>query len=638
MLHTHFKRWGVAAVGLLLTALLAGASAWNDKSAVAQERADPGVLLLLVPDGTAPDHPLVQAWQDAALEVGVRLAPITDAMFLRRGARNLAYAGLVLPDALHTVASDAVVAAVHDYVGAGGRALLAFDFGVLRTDAAGAPVYAVPRSRLSELAGVDYALHNELRGATTARGPVVAMRSTLRQLQVPPGKSIAYEGNASFGGIGLPPPQQGDAPHTYSGYLSGMLDYTGFVTRGNYAGTPLAVSPRFGLVAGVQRYRAGEVLFVNLPLGYLKGRTDALPMHGFLGYFVHRMLQSASLSPMPDGVPGLMLNWHLDSSTAQEPSLALEKLGVFDAGPFSIHMTAGPDTIQPGDGRGWNLDHNPVAQDLLRRLKAKGHDMGNHGGWIHDYYGLRATEENRKSFLPYLELNRESVERIVGPSRSYSAPLGNNPMWSMDWLDRRGVRAVYSLGHTGLGPTRQYRDGMLRNPRMVMIPVTSLGLYATFEEFQSRGVPPDEVRAWYRELVDFCRDNDTARMVYLHPPGAARWPDVVQDLLSHVAAQGPRLRWYSMDQLAQALLQRVDVRWGQEVDAQGLVRFEAVHTHGLKGLVWRLPKSRYQRPVITGGGSVEDGGSHWLVRAPPDKTLRFQAQLSALPMRHPGNG
>ena len=62
------------------------------------------------------------------------------------------------------------------------------------------------------------------------------------------------------------------------GYLFGYLIYPSYQTEGSYAGTALATSPDFGLVAGVQSYGAGKVLFVNLPLTYLKGRTDALPM------------------------------------------------------------------------------------------------------------------------------------------------------------------------------------------------------------------------------------------------------------------------------------------------------------------------------------------------------------------------
>ena len=55
----------------------------------------------------------------------------------------------------------------------------------------------------------------------------------------------------------------------------------------------------------------------------------------------------------------------------------------------------------------------------------------------------------------------------------------------MDWLESQGVVAAYFAGHTGMGPTRQYRDGQLRNPDMWVFPVTPYGQHATFEEFQT---------------------------------------------------------------------------------------------------------------------------------------------------------
>ena len=58
---------------------------------------------------------------------------------------------------------------------------------------------------------------------------------------------------------------------------------------------------------------------------------------------------------MPDDVAGMTLNWHLDSMAAQQPSLELERLGVFKEGPFSIDITAGPDTIEFDDQLGWDL-------------------------------------------------------------------------------------------------------------------------------------------------------------------------------------------------------------------------------------------------------------------------------------------
>jgi len=420
-----------------------------------------------------------------------------------------------------------------------------------------------------------------------------------------------------------------DPLDAYSGYLIGHLIYPTYVTRGEYTGVTLATSPQFGLVAGVKPYGAGQVLFVNLPLTYLKGRTDALPMHGFLAYFVHQVLKQAHVSPMPNGIAGLTYNWHFDAMAAQTPSLQLEQMGFFVASsPTSVHMTAGPDAVQPGDGRGWNLNNNPTAKDLLRRLEAAGQDVGNHGGWIHDWYGGRANETNQAEFEPYLELNRQAVDGLLGRrSRSYSAPEGNNPTWAMDWLEARGVNAVYFLGHTGLGPTRQYRDDVLRNPNLFVFPVTPQGLYATYEEWQAFNVPKADVMAWHHELVDFAIQNNTSRLIYAHPPGAVPWVDVLQDLYAYAAAKGrPTFRWYDMKALGNHLTRRQRIVWRELILSNGVHQFDASHPGNLSGMTWRLPKLRYGKPiVITGTANVIDHGSVWSVRVTGGTLLMFIA-------------
>ena len=85
-------------------------------------------------------------------------------------------------------------------------------------------------------------------------------------------------------------------------------------------------------------------------------------MHGFLRYFAYSVLEMAHLSAVSDGIAGLTLNWHLDSFAAQLPTRRLEKLDVFDDGPFSINMTTGPDAVKSGDGNGSDLNNNSEAQ------------------------------------------------------------------------------------------------------------------------------------------------------------------------------------------------------------------------------------------------------------------------------------
>ncbi len=668
--------------------------------------ADAGLLLLLVPEGQLLTSPQVTAWIDAASEEGVRLQPVTDRQFRALGAAALKYAGLVLPDQLHLIADDELLQSVRDYTLAGGHTLLVYDFGTFSLDGNQKPIYPIPKSRLSDLAGVDYALYHTLREKSTVLGSVTAMRSTMRELQVPPGKSSPFlppknpaavadksADPAAPGAAGpdsapaylpasylpestLPLPRRGSAANapeipdvldSYSGYLLGNLIYSSYVTRGAFKGKTLATSPEAGLVAGLHKVGRGQVLFVNLPLTYLKvARTDGLLMHGFLRYFAYNVLQMAHLSAVPDAIAGLTLNWHLDSFAGQLPTLRLEKLGVFDDGPFSIDMTAGPDAVAVGDGKGWNLDNNPVAQRMLQRFVDKGHAVGSHGGWNHDYYGLNANDGNRSTFQPYLEQNvsavrratsdplraylglktptpvgtppmflpmvqklKASVDRAFGPPlRTYSPPVGNNPGWAMDWLEQEGVVAAYFAGHTGLGPTRQYREGQLRNPGMWMFPVTPFGRYATFEEFQTAKLPKQEVIEWYRDSVDFAVSHNTTRMIYMHPNGANVWSDVLQDLLTYAKSQGEqRFRWYTMTRLADFMTTRLAVTWTEQRDAGGLSRFEIVHSSSLDEMVWLLPKVRYADLPVSKDGSVtvSDLGANWAVRAGNTRRASFTA-------------
>lgn len=694
---------------------------------------DPSLLMMLVPDGLPADDPRIAAWKDAASEQGIRLLPVTDSQFAALGDNAFGYAGLVLPDDLHAVATDATVANVKNYVQGGGSVMLTFDFAALALRDDGAVVYPIPRSRLSDLAGVEYVLYDELRDRTTGIGPVVSVPSTLRALQVPPGKSMPYNtapaltvaaktaspaealylpvstddpggvrkydpqqfqnlrnptaiersngrmrsrslvdfGRAVRGpkvkgvtparptrlaltvsepdntsepstpGAGNPAPAAAAAPqatllaadlneplHAYTGYLIGELQYPTYVTRGAYAGQTLASSPNFGLVAGLHTFGQGRVLFVNLPLTYLKGRTDALPMHGFLGYFAQQVLKLPQLSSMPNGIGGMVLNWHLDAMEAQAPSLALERNGVFNRGPFSINMTAGPDTVVIGDGLGWNLDNNTTAQALLRRLRDGGHSIGSHGGWIHDYFGLNATEANQAEFEPFITMNMASVDAVVGMAgREYSAPQGNNPLWAMNYIESRGVVGAYFGGHTGLGGTRHYREGVLLNPGLSVFPVTPNGLYATFEEFQEFTQTKESVVAWYRSMVDFNIEWNTNRLVYAHPAGANAWRDVLNNMLNYAANKGnARFRWYTMPQLADFMANRRQVQWTETLRPDRSIQFTAAHPSSLQRMVWRLPKSRFQQPVIASTtATLTENTSYWLVRARDVRTLSFTA-------------
>ncbi len=126
-------------------------------------------------------------------------------------------------------------------------------------------------------------------------------------------------------------------------------------------------------------------------------------------------------------------------------------------GPFSFHFTAGPDVNLPGDGGGLNVPNDPEVRGLIKGLMAQGHAIGNHGGWIHNYFGNNINASNQADYEQYRTLNHQTMTEIAGaPPREYSAPVGNQPQWVTRWLESRGFVGYYLTGNVGMGPTHAW--------------------------------------------------------------------------------------------------------------------------------------------------------------------------------------
>ncbi len=646
---------------------------WNCGIPVlAGEKPASETLYLLIPDNLDQQDDRVKAWLDAAQEEGLKIQLLTDTQFLR--AEEKVYTGLILPDSIHQRASDELIAAIYGFVEQGGNLMLVYDAGIF-LDRYIVDYYpydpvtgeGLP-SRFSELVGIEYVMYSDLGGLVTGLGPVLSTPDIFNDLHVPPGKSMVYPGTEQIPANITPKPGaaaklgykvihnkefqgsfwDGDgyneslapaaaAPenpvelYAVSGYVYGYLDYYSYITRGTYYGTPLMVSPDFGLVAGVRQYGKGRVLFVNLPLTYLKGATDGMLMHGFLQFFGAKLLGMPILSMQPQGRGGLVLNWHVDDGYAIEAISHLDKLGVWDDGPFSIHFTAGPDVETFGDGLGMDLNNNPVAQQWIRRFLDRGHQVASHGGWIHNHYGHNANNSNAAEFLPLLELNREAIEAVTQrQSTEYSAPQGNNPEWALDWLQSMGVEAYYSTGHTGMAQTRNYVNGELHNPGLWAFPVSTFGSYATFEEFNAFGVTEEEMIKWYENLIQFVVNEHTNRLIYFHPPGAEMYPQVVEHLLDYAREfrEEDQFSWYTMTRLADFMNQRDKVVIKINKRKNKTEIFRLFHPESLKDQTMILPKSRYKKPRIRRGkGRVSDDEKSWLVSISKGRDFAFSVGL-----------
>lgn len=578
-------------------------------------------LLLLVPDGTSLSDPGVTVWLDAANEEGLHLVPIHDSTYVSPLSERPQCAGLILPDTIHIRASDVLVKAVHDYVAKGGNLMLVYDAGLQSLQG----FYAKDQSRFSDLAGVSYALYGSLGREMFESSDVGGTVAVMAQLGVPPGKYYPISPLSAEGAPLEDPTEEVELRR----YEFGDLEYSSLVTSGSYRGQ-LLLETKAGLAAGREHYGQGKVLFVNLPIGSLAGYTDGLPLHMFLKYFAAQMLSLPYLMAVPDGIGGLVLDWHIDSNAAIGPLEELKTWSVVQQGPFSLDVTAGPDTYAPGDKKGFNLLHDSLSQDLVHYYQGLGYEIGSHGGWIHNYFGENVNDNNAKEMTPYLQLNNDAVQKVTGKRvREYSAPVGNQPQWVTRWLEAHGVVAYYFTGDTGMGPTIGYRYGQRAGTKIWAFPILQLDRAATFEEMPKYNYPDAVVSEWLREATDFTINQRQVRLIYFHPPGILRYHELIDQWMEQTAfskAQGI-FRWYTMPEIADFLNARQRVKWTARERGDTAV-LEARAPETLAHQTWRLPKNVYTEPhVVKGTAQILSEGNSWFVVAGDAKQLTATAGI-----------
>lgn len=606
------KAAAVAGCAVILLALLL---AWRSYRA-ATESADR--LLLLLPDDASFSDSRVTVWLDAAAEEGLHVVPMHESSFLRPVGGMPACAGIILPDSIHERASDLFVNAIQDYVSAGGRLMLVFD---AATKSLGG-FYAGTRSRLSDLAGVNYALYQSLGAGTIVSGEVSGTIATMKSLGVPPGKyyPMADAGAADAGAADSVQVQ-------LRRYKYGELDYPSFVTSGEYAGTVLLRS-RAGVVAGIHRYGKGEALFVNMPVGYLAGDTDGLPLHCFLKYFAEKMLTLPYLMAVPDGIGGLVLDWHVDSNASIQPIEEINSWMLLRNGPYSIDFTAGPDVSAFGDKEGLDLPHNSFIQGMIREYSRMGNEIGSHGGWMHNYFAEHVETGDRQMMENFLEWNKEAVERASGkPDLEYSAPNGDQPVWVTQWLNAHGFIAYYFTGDSGMAPTEEYRNGVKVGHDIWAFPILHLDRAASFEEVEKYGYSNMTVAQWLREAADFTAEKRQVRLIYFHPPGILPYHDEIHAWMEHAAELrgAGRFRWYTMVQIARFLNAREKVSW-RTFERNGTTLLEARDAQSLAHETWWLPAPAFREPkVVEGSATITPAAGGFLVVAGDSKQVEIES-------------
>ena len=602
---------------LAVVACLVVGGAWFAVRARARSRSSADRLLLLLPDDSNFTDARVTVWLDAASEEGLHIVPMHDSTYLRPLFEDRTCAGIILPDATHIQASDVFISTIRDYVENGGHLMLVYDAGTKTPDG----FYPGDRSRLSDLAGVDYAFYKTLGASMIRSSEVSAPLPVMQSLGIPPGKYFPFAESTN--------PHAVPVQAKLRRYQFGDLEYPSFATSQAYSGDVLLHSDA-GIAAGQHPLGKGSVLFVNLPVTSLAESTDGLPLHVFLKYFAQHVLALPFLLSVPDGVGGIVLDWHVDSNAAIKSLQEMSTWSLMQQGPYSIDITAGPDTYRPGDHEGFDLPHNPVSRELVRQLMRLGNEIGSHGGWIHDYFAHHVDKDPPEQMQQFLALNKAAIEEATGkPDLEYSAPNGNQPEWVTQWIADHGFIAYYFTGDTGMGPTQGYRDGRRDQQNIWAFPISHMNRAASFEEMTIQSIPGATIQQWLDALTDFVVSRRQVRLAYFHPPGILPYRPIVDRWMKKTAQlrNACEFRWYTMVQMSDFLNNRKHVMWHLS-EKNGIASLDASDAMTLAHDSWFLPATRYEKPaVVRGAAKIQNDPKGWIVVAGEGSGLEIQARM-----------
>jgi hypothetical protein len=593
------------------------------------QKRSPDTLLLLKPD-SAVNEDFISAWKNIASEEGLHLEVKSDNEYLySKELRPVDYKGIILPDIIHSQISHALVKRLKSYVESGGHLMLVYDAGTQDFNGN----FFKEGSLFSEMLNLRYAIALKDK-AGTKRSAIGQQTNLLLKLGIPPGKCMVEEGsiNAQAGTI-----------HPFcaiSTYGYGILKYQHFTTQPMKEDVPLLLTTEDRqFIAGEINVGKGKILFINLSLTNLLANTDSMLAHVFLKYFAVDMLKLPYLSPVPNGVGGLVMNLHTESLFDINEFEILDNIGLFKQGPYSIDITAGPTIgIISGSAAipninidtGTDILNNLKSQQWMNYLAARGNAIGSDGGWMHDHFGLHANESNQGEFQKYITMNVDAIEKVLNQKvLEYVPSEGNQPTWATRYLEKENFLAYYALSNTGTGPTRNFRNGIFDNPTLWSFSPLPLGINSAIRDFGSNKVPVADVSAWMIACTQFVALNHTARLMYFHPSDLYFFPQYLDALKAWLLeaktlSTAGVFRWYSMVDLAQFLNSRRNVLW--VVDSTGDHQIiKATHPESLEDQTWLIRKDACKKPeIIVGNGLIRENEQYWIVSSEESKKFEFR--------------
>lgn len=552
---------------------------------------DKDITVLLVENdfSTSANRQIHEAYQSVLEEEGIPFRITRPDELLSLPARRVAETcpAIIFPDTLAQILPRDITFWVTEYLRYGGDVAIVFDAGTKHFKNR-----FLKQTVFSDLLGLNYLLYSTIENPNEAYLNAYIRFSDAgcaQAFQIPPGKV--------------------DEENFLCGYSYGKLIYPvsrvwtdpGFSAADVKAEAVAENGDTFPVLVDQTKF-GSHLLYVNLPLGQLKSRSDDLPLRAIMRAFLFDKVRVPHLVNTPEGLGGLVFNWHIDWSEDWRALRFLIDGHFFPRGlRFSLHNTAGPFTDRPGDGLGF--DACGRGRSLLKEVLPYG-TLGSHGGWGHNWFASRIADGSfsEEQIETYVRKNNECLENVSGyPVTEYSAPNGLHPQPMMTRiLERNGIEAYYYTGDSGSAPNRTFYQGEMVSDRLIAFPVLPFGKNASFFEINRAKIPAEALREWFDSLIRYLVGNRSIRLVYSHPYDVEPYyPREVKRFLLNLAAvvNEKKLTMRPMTEYARFLMRFLKTGVRFRFHSGGLI-VEVKNPDGLQEITIAVPgKMELSAPV-----------------------------------------
>jgi len=398
---------------------------------------------------------------------------------------------------------------------------------------------------------------------------------------------------------------------TISGYKYGPLEYPyanvkilNFTDLKLYA---FAISDNKQIpIIAKKSLGKGDILYINLPLAYLKGYSDDLIPRSILKTFLFKIAHLPHIVSSPNGIGGLIVNWHIDSALELEALPWFLEQGYFSKSiQYSMCITAGPDCDSLGDNHGF--DATGKGRKLIEALLPYG-IIGSHGGWSHNLFAtlLENGDMNTSEMQRFIKMNNQSLEKIIGyPIKEYAAPNGVFPQpSSVEVMKNLGIESYYYPGDSGSAPNRTFYEGKMVSNDIIAFPVMTFNDMASLNEFEKQEYSNTETSQILENIIDFIANNRTVRLYYSHPYDVyfGKYKQEVKSFLTYgvIMQQKGKIQIQTMSYFREFLLRLIETNKIFKWDNHTL-KVQLGNKQNLKEMVIAIPKIMHDKKILLKG-------------------------------------